>query len=90
LQRLSLESNLISNLGLTGLSKALIDNEALEELYLYNNDIDDESIESFLGMLKNKTKLRILGMEYNKIRNKGDGIFRTVTQFPYFERLLIS
>jgi Leucine-rich repeat (LRR) protein len=79
LQRLSLESNLISNLGLTGLSKALIDNEALEELYLYNNDIDDESIESFLGMLKNKTKLRILGMEYNKIRNKGDGIFRTVT-----------
>jgi len=74
-----LESNLISNLGLTGLSKALIDNEALEELYLYNNDIDDESIESFLGMLKNKTKLRILGMEYNKIRNKGDGIFRTVT-----------
>lgn len=79
MQRLSLESNLISNLGLTGLSKALIDNEALEELYLYNNDIDDESIESFLGMLKNKTKLRILGMEYNKIRNKGDGIFRTVT-----------
>jgi Leucine-rich repeat (LRR) protein len=79
LQRLSLESNLISNLGLTGLSKALIDNEALEELYLYNNDIDDESIESFLGMLKNKTKLRILGMEYNKIRNKCDGIFRTVT-----------
>ncbi len=79
MQRLSLESNLISNLGLTGLSKALIDNEALEELYLYNNDIDDESIDSFLGMLKNKTKLRILGMEYNKIRNKGDGIFRTVT-----------
>lgn len=79
LQRLSLESNLISNLGLTGLSKALIDNEALEELYLYNNDIDDESIDSFLGMLKNKTRLRILGLEYNKIRNKGDGIFRAVT-----------
>lgn len=85
-----MESNLISNLGLTGLSKALIDNEALEELYLYNNDIDDESIDSFLGMLKNKTKLRILGLEYNKIRNKADGIFRAVTNFPYFERLLIS
>jgi hypothetical protein len=41
-------------------------------------------------MLKNKSKLRILGIEYNKIRNKADGIFRAVTQFPYFERLLIS
>jgi len=85
-----LESNLISNLGLTGLSKALIDNESLEELYLYNNDIEDESIDAFLGMLKNKTKLKVLGIEYNKIRHKGDGIFRTVTQFPEFERLLIS
>lgn len=90
LTRLSLESNLISNLGLTGLSKALLDNDSLEELYLYNNDIDDESIDSFIEMLKNKKRLRVLGLEYNKIRSKGDGIFRTLTDFPYFERLLIS
>ena len=51
LQRLSLESNLIGNLGLTGLSKALIDNESLEELYLYNNDIEDESMSALIEML---------------------------------------
>ena len=29
---------------MSALSKALLDNETLEELYLYNNDIDDESM----------------------------------------------
>ena len=48
--RLSLESNLIGNLGLIGLSKAMIDNESLEELYLYNNEIDDDGIDAFTEM----------------------------------------
>jgi len=54
LTRLSLESNLIGNRGLIGISKALAENETLEELYLYNNDLDDESMDEFAAMLTNK------------------------------------
>ena len=71
LTRLSLESNLIGNRGLIGISKALADNETLEELYLYNNDLDDDSMPDFAVMLENKKKLVNLGLEYNKIRSKG-------------------
>ena len=52
--RLSLESNLIGNLGLIGLSKAMIDNESLEELYLYNNEIDDDAIDAFFEGLRDR------------------------------------
>lgn len=88
--RLSLESNLIGNLGLIGLSKALIDNEVLEELYLYNNEIDDDSIDAFTEMLENKRKLRILGLEYNKIRNKAEHIMKAVQNKMNFERLYLT
>lgn len=90
LVRLSLESNLIGNLGLIGLSKAMIDNESLEELYLYNNEIDDDSIDAFCEMLDNKRKLRILGLEYNKIRNKAEHIMRAIQNKPIFERLYLT
>ena len=56
-------------MGLMSLSKGLMENESLEELYLYNNEVDDESMEGFANMLKNKKKMRILSIEYNKIRN---------------------
>ena len=42
LTRLALESNLIGNLGLQGLATALAENESLEEIFLYNNDLDDD------------------------------------------------
>lgn len=66
-----MESNLIGNLGLKAVAKALMENETLEELYLYNNDLDDESMEEFAACLKNKKNLVVLGLEHNKIRNKG-------------------
>jgi len=56
----------------------MIDNESLEELYLYNNEIDDDAIDAFTEMLDNKRRLRILGLEYNKIRNKAEHIMRAV------------
>lgn len=61
-----------------GLSKALIDNETLEELYLYNNELDDDCIDAFVEMLDNKKRLRVLGLEYNKIRNKAEHVLRAV------------
>ena len=65
---------MIGNFGLIGLSKALIANESLEELYLYNNEIDDDAMEKFAEMLTNKKKLRILGLECNKLRTRADVI----------------
>lgn len=61
-----------------GLSKALLDNETLEELYLYNNELDDDCIDAFVEMLDNKKRLRVLGLEYNKIRNKAEHVLRAV------------
>jgi hypothetical protein len=63
---------------LIGLSKALLDNETLEELYLYNNELDDDCIDAFVEMLDNKKRLRVLGLEYNKIRNKAEHVLRAV------------
>lgn len=68
----------------------MIDNESLEELYLYNNELDDDSIDNFIEMLENKRKLRILGLEYNKIRNKAEHIMRSVMNKPIFERLYLT
>lgn len=72
---MSLESNLIGNFGLTGLTKALTDNETLEELFLYNNEIDDDAMGELANCLKNKNKLKVLGLEYNKIRFEAGQIF---------------
>jgi Leucine-rich repeat (LRR) protein len=90
LKRLSLESNLIGNFGLIGLSKAMFANESLEELYLYNNEIDDDAMEKFSEMLSNKKRLRILGLECNKIRTRADIILDKVKVLPHFERLYLS
>lgn len=91
LTRLSLESNLIGNRGLIGISKALVENETLEELYLYNNDFDDDAMPDFANMLKNKNKLVNLGLEYNKIRSKGlKDVLKAVEKLPNFERLLLN
>lgn len=81
---------MIGNFGLIGLSKAMSANESLEELYLYNNEIDDDSMEKFSEMLTNKKKLRILGLECNKIRLRADLILEKVKVLPHFERLYLS
>jgi Ran GTPase-activating protein (RanGAP) involved in mRNA processing and transport len=68
----------------------MIDNESLEELYLYNNEIDDDAIDAFTEMLENKKRLRILGLEYNKIRFKAEHIMRSVQSKVGFERLYLT
>ncbi len=85
-----MESNLIGNFGCIGLCKALIANEELEELYLYNNEIDDDSMEKMAEMLTNKKRLRILGLECNKIRSRADLILAQIKVLPHFERLYLN
>ena len=49
--KLSLEGNLIGSEGLKAISKALSDCTELTEIYLYNNQIEDEGLEEFSKML---------------------------------------
>ena len=44
LERLALESNLIGNLGLEAMTRALVHNVSLTEIFLYNNDLDDDTM----------------------------------------------
>ena len=59
-------------------------------IILYNNEIDDDSIDAFCEMLETKRKLRILGLEYNKIRNKAEHVMRAIQNKPIFERLYLT
>ena len=54
LTRLALESNLIGNVGLSAISKALVENTSLTQIFLYNNDLDDDTMREFSAMLSNK------------------------------------
>ena len=57
LQRLALESNLVGNLGLDAMTVALTANTSLKEIFLYNNDLDDDPMAEFANMLSNKHQL---------------------------------
>ena len=54
LTRLALESNLIGNSGLEAVARALVENTSLKEIFLYNNDLDDDKMREFSAMLGNK------------------------------------
>jgi Ran GTPase-activating protein (RanGAP) involved in mRNA processing and transport len=66
-----MESNLIGNTGLNAISKALMDNISLREIYLYNNELTCDGVLEFADCLKNKKSLTTLGVEYNHIRSRG-------------------
>ena len=57
LTRLALESNLIGNSGLSAISKAIAQNTTLKEIFLYNNDLDDDTMREFATSLGNKGHL---------------------------------
>jgi Leucine-rich repeat (LRR) protein len=80
LMKLSLESNLINNQGLRAVSEALMDNKELVELYLYNNELEDEPLLDFAKMLKNKRNLTVLGLEFNKIGHNGASLIMDATK----------
>ena len=43
----------------------------MQELYLYNNELEDEPIKDFTAWLKKQTDLFALGLEFNRIGYKG-------------------
>ena len=91
LTRLALESNLIGNSGLSAISKAIAQNTTLKEIFLYNNDLDDDTMREFATSLGNKGHLQTLGLEYNRIRSRGaNHIFEALNALPRFERLFFS
>ena len=91
LQRLALESNLIGNLGLDAMTLALAHNTSLREIFLYNNDLDDDPMADFANMLSNKMQLQTLGLEYNRVRSRGaNHVFEVIKALPNFERLFFS
>ena len=51
--KLSIENNGIGNEGLKEISIALAKCTKIEELYLYNNEIDDDPIKDFTALLRN-------------------------------------
>lgn len=91
LSRLALESNLIGNVGLEAVAQALLHNTSLTEIFLYNNDLDDDTMAQFAEMLTNKASLQTLGLEYNRIRSRGfNHVFNALKLLPRFERLFCS
>ena len=89
--RLALESNLIGNQGLEAIAAALVHNTSLKELFLYNNDLDDDTMRDLSHMLGNKAYLQTLGLEYNRIRSRGaNHVFDALRSLPRFERLFLS
>lgn len=91
LTRLALESNLIGNAGLEAVARALAENTTLEQIFLYNNDLDDDTMRDFAATFINKEHLQTLGLEYNRIRSRGaNHIFEALKSLPRFERLFFS
>jgi Ran GTPase-activating protein (RanGAP) involved in mRNA processing and transport len=69
---LDLNSNHITYQGAIILSKALINNITLEQLYLTNNSIFDQGIQSLAQVLSNENRsLKKLGLELNNITDEG-------------------
>ena len=82
---------MIGNSGLEAVSRALVENTSLKEIFLYNNDLDDDTMREFSAMLGNKTQLQTLGLEYNRIRSRGGNhVFEVLNALPRFERLFFS
>ncbi len=53
------------------ISEALMSNVELKEIYLYNNQIEDDGLEVFGKMIMNKPHLFAIGLEFNKIGAEG-------------------
>lgn len=51
LTKLSLEGNSIGSRGLKAISEALMTNTELKEIYLYNNQIEDDGLDLFSKMI---------------------------------------
>jgi Ran GTPase-activating protein (RanGAP) involved in mRNA processing and transport len=66
-------------------------NTELREVYLYNNQIEDEGMEEFARCLENKRGLFAVGLEFNKIGAEGvSKVLMAVKKLKGFERLFLN
>jgi Ran GTPase-activating protein (RanGAP) involved in mRNA processing and transport len=69
---LSLQSNKITSIGMSILADALNNNNTLEILYLGNNYISDDGVDSLVNILSNHNNtLQTLVLQKNRITDKG-------------------
>jgi len=91
LVKISIENNSIGNEGLQAISHALGSCSGIQELYLYNNEIDDEPIDAFCTFLKNQSQLVALGLEFNRIGYKGlQKILEAIVDHHKLEKLYLN
>jgi Ran GTPase-activating protein (RanGAP) involved in mRNA processing and transport len=71
-KHLRLGSNRITSIGVSILADALKNNNTLQQLSLYDNDISDDSVYSLAKVLSIKNnKLNVLNLGNNRITNQG-------------------
>jgi Ran GTPase-activating protein (RanGAP) involved in mRNA processing and transport len=91
LVKISIENNVIGNIGLRAISLALKDCHHLQEFYLYNNEIDDEPITEFTNFISRQRDLFALGLEFNRIGYKGIiPILDSLAHLPKLEKLYLN
>lgn len=89
--KLSLENNGIGNLGLQALSLSLMDCKKLQELYLYNNELDDDPLDEFVAFLRQQEDLVAIGLEFNRIGYKGAAIIlHALTGLSKLEKVYLN
>jgi len=66
-------------------------NTELKEVYLYNNQIEDEGMNELARCFSNKKSLFALGLEFNKIGAEGIAkVLMAVKNLKDFEKLFIN
>ena len=91
LTKLSLEGNSIGSRGLRAISEAMMANTELKEIYLYNNQIEDDGLDIFGKMIQNKSHLFAIGLEFNKIGAEGvSHVLMGIKQLRGLEKLYLN
>lgn len=66
-------------------------NTELREIYLYNNQIEDEGMDEFGIMIESKKNLFAIGLEFNKLGAEGiSHVLIAIKKLKLFEKLYIN
>jgi Ran GTPase-activating protein (RanGAP) involved in mRNA processing and transport len=91
LTKLSLEGNSIGSRGLRAISEAITENQDIREIYLYNNQIEDDGIDAFAKMIATKPNLYAIGLEFNKIGAEGASkVLMGIKNLKHLEKLYLN
>lgn len=81
----------MGNKALEAICDALKHCTKLQEIYLYNNELDDEPLESFCKLLSNQSEIFTLGLEFNHIGYRGACmIFSALKNKTKLEKLYLN